>query len=452
MKFHLLQRKYKFGPKVTVNLFLFILLPCQVHLVNSIKSDNNNNNNIENSYNQNKEFLREFNMAKEQFAKNSNLFGADLYKELATDPKENVVFSPLSIQTCLSMVYMAAEGRTYEEIGNVLKYGPQGNKQEVAKAFQDILDDTEKESGLEIANRIYVMSNYKLKAAFNELTAKHFKSAVESLDFAKRVDSAKAINTWVEEKTHNKIKDLISPDNLDELTRAVLVNAIYFKGKWLYPFDKRMTHPSPFWVTPEQSIDVDMMTIKKRFKYGALEKFDATALEMEYKDSNISMLFILPNKKDGLKEFEEKMHALDLKEIDGLMHHQEVEVFLPKFEFEFTKELNNVLVKLGMSTAFSNAADFSGLLESPEPLKISKVIHKAFIKVDEEGAEAAAATAVLVRLKKSCRMFDERIKFAVDHPFYFAIQQRKDEALFPLFSGSVQILPESQGKQEHDEL
>lgn len=293
------------------------------------------------------------------------------------------------------MVYMAAGGRTYEEIGNVLKYGAKGNKEEVCKIFQDILEGTEKETGLEIANRIYVMTNYKLKSTFNELTAKHFKSGVESLNFAQSAASAKQINTWVEEKTHDKIKDLISADMLNGDTRAVLVNAIYFKGKWLHPFNKGLTYPMPFWTTPTQSVDVDMMTIKKRFKYGSLDKFDATALEMEYKDSNISMLFILPNKKDGLKALEEKIHEIDLKEVDSQMHQQEVEVFLPKFEFEFTKELNDVLSKLGMATAFSNAADFSGLLDSPEPLKISKVVHKAFIKVDEEGAEAAAATGKL---------------------------------------------------------
>lgn len=293
------------------------------------------------------------------------------------------------------MVYMAAGGRTFEEIGTVLKYGANGNKEEIAKIFQGIIEGTEKEAGLEIANRIYVMQNYKLKAAFNELASKHFKSAVETLDFAQSAVAAKSINTWVEEKTHDKIKDLIAPDMLNSDTRAVLVNAIYFKGKWLHPFDKNLTYPMPFWVTPTQSVNVDMMSIKKRFKYGAVEKLDATALEMEYKDSNISMLFILPNKKDGLKALEEKIHEVDLKEIDNQMRSQEVEVFLPKFEFEFKKELNDVLIKLGMETAFSNAADFSGLLDSPETLKISKVIHKAFIKVDEEGAEAAAATGKL---------------------------------------------------------
>lgn len=287
---------------------------------------------------------------------------------------------------------MAAGGRTFEEIGNVLKYGANGNKEEIAKVFQMIIEGTEKETGLEIANRIYVMQNYKLKTAFNELTAKNFKSGVESLDFAQTAVAAKSINTWVEEKTHDKIKDLIQPDMLSSDTRAVLVNAIYFKGKWLHQFDKNLTHPMPFWTTPSQSVDVDMMTLKKRFKYGKLDKFDATALEMEYQDSNISMLFILPNKKDGLKALEAKMHEIDLRDISSQMHEQEVEVFLPKFEFEFTKELNDVLEKLGMGTAFTNAADFSGLLDSPEQLKISKVIHKAFIKVDEEGAEAAAAT------------------------------------------------------------
>ncbi|XP_063702034.1 antichymotrypsin-2-like isoform X3 [Culicoides brevitarsis] len=419
MVFHLLHKKSNILSTIHLKVLLFVLLPYQVHLSNSISDINPENP-----------------TTMEQFAKNSYAFGADLYKELASDPSENVVFSPMSIQTCLSMVYMAAKGRTFEEIGNVLKYGASGNKQEVAKVFQDILEGTEKEKGLEIANRIYVMQNYKLKQAFNELTTKHFKSGVESLDFAQNTAAAKQINTWVEEKTHDKIKDLIKPDMLDGMTRAVLVNAIYFKGKWLYPFNKDLTYPMPFYVTPTETVNVDMMTIKKHFKYGALSKFDATALEMEYKDSNISMLFILPNQKDGLKALEEKIHEIDLKELDSQMFKQEVEVFLPKFEFEFTRELNDVLSKLGMATAFGDAADFSELLDSPEPLKISKVIHKAFIKVDEEGAEAAAATAAVMVMKCAFFSLEPTKEFRVDHPFYFVLKNKIDHVT--LFSGRIQ--------------
>lgn len=290
------------------------------------------------------------------------------------------------------MVYMAAEGKTAAEIGHVLKYGPNGKKEEIALLIQEIMEGTEKETGLEIANRIYVMNKYKLKEAFNVLTAKHFKSGVEHLDFAKNVESAKTINTWVEEKTKDKIKDLIAPDMLDGDTRAVLVNAIYFKGKWFHPFDPANTAPMPFWLTPEQSVDVPTMYIKKRFEYGVIEELDATALEMSYLDSNISMIIILPNKKDGLKGLQDKMDKIDLQALSQKMYSTEVEVYLPKFEYEFTQELTDILKKLGMPTAFSDQADFSGLLDSKEPLKISTVIHKAFIKVDEEGAEAAAAT------------------------------------------------------------
>lgn len=297
------------------------------------------------------------------------------------------------------MAFLAAGGQTATEMGNVMKYGSNVDKQQLSQQFETFLTSLEKESGLGIANKIYVKTGYSLKEQYNALVAKHFKSAVELLEFANSAVAAKTINSWVEEKTNNRIKDLISPDMLDSLTRAVLVNAIYFKGKWTYPFDPMFTQKLPFWVTPSESVDVDTMNIKKKFRYGKIDNLDATALEMTYKDSNISMLIILPNKKDGLKTLEKQIGNINLTEIDQQMYSTEVEVFLPKFEYEYSIDLNDILAKMGMPTAFSPAeADFSGLLETPEQLYISKVIHKAFIKVDEEGAEAAAATGKMFLL------------------------------------------------------
>lgn len=363
-------------------------------------------------------------MTLEQFAENSYAFGGDLYKELV-DPWGKLVFSPMSIQMCLTMAYMAAGGRTYEEMGKVLKYGANSNKEEVAKIFQKILEDAEKENGLEIANRIYVTDKYKLKPSFNKLTEKCFKSGVESLNFAQSEDAAAKINAWVEKKTHGKIKKPFDPDSFEGETSVVLVNAIYFKGKWLHPFNKTSTTKMTFWSTPTSFVNVDTMIIMEDFKYGSLDKLDATALEMKYKDSNISMLIILPNKKGGLGALEDEIHQIGLKEIDSQMKRDMVQVFLPKFEFEFTEELNDVLSELGMESAFSSSADFSGLLASPEPLKIMKVVHKAYIKVDEEGTEAVAFTGM--------RGGGPPRPFCVDHPFMFMLLLKD----LVLFSGSV---------------
>lgn len=291
------------------------------------------------------------------------------------------------------MAFLAANGQTASEMSSVMKYGAAVDKKQLSQQFDTLLSAIEKESGIGIANKIYVKTGYSLQDEYTALVAKHFKSAVELIQFAESDNAAKTINGWVEEKTNNRIKDLISPDMLDDSTRAVLVNAIYFKGKWTYPFNPKFTQKLPFWITPDQSVDVDTMNIKKKFRYAKLDSLDSTALELTYKDSNISMLIILPNQRNGLQALEKRIGEINLTEIDQQLYSTEVEVFLPKFEYEYEVDLNDILSKMGMPTAFNaNKADFSGLLKSPEPLYISKVIHKAFIKVDEEGAEAAAAT------------------------------------------------------------
>lgn len=312
--------------------------------------------------------------------------------------EKNVIYSPFSIQTCLTMAFLAANGQTAKEMETVLKYGSNTDKEKLSQKFEELLTGIENESGLGIANKIYVKTGFSLQQRYSELVEKYFKSKVELLDFANTAVAAKTINQWVEQKTNDRIKDLISPEMLDPSdTRVVLVNAIYFKGKWTYPFDPRFTQKMPFWTTPTDSVDVDMMSIKKKFRYGKLDKFDSTALELTYKDSNISMLIILPNQRDGITALEKRIGEINLTEIDQSLYNTEVELLLPKFEYEYTIDLNDVLKKMGMETAFTVAADFSGLLNSPEELYISKVVHKAFIKVDEEGAEAAAATGMLYK-------------------------------------------------------
>ena len=181
----------------------------------------------------------------------------------------------------------------------------------------------------------------------------------------KNVESANAINKWVEQKTNDKIKDLIKPDLLDQFTRMVLVNAIHFKGTWLHQFDKDRTHPLPFWISATESVvsspfcfsfyqfmdffifvlfqDVPTMSIKKHFNYGMFEELDSAVLEMTYRDSDVSMLIILPNKRDGLAELEKKLESFDLDQILSNMGREEVEVFLPKFKIEFEFDLGDTL-------------------------------------------------------------------------------------------------------------
>lgn len=190
------------------------------------------------------------------------------------------------------------------------------------------------------------MKNYSVKRSFNEIATKAFASEAQSIDFAQNSAAASTINGWVEDNTNNKIKDLISADSLDGDTRMVLVNAIYFKGFWTYQFNPKDTFKAPFYLNDQDSVTVDFMKIKKYFKYGELRDLDATAIELPYKDSDISMLIILPNQRTGLSALEGKLNTIDLSDVTKSLYSQEVNVEIPKFKIEFDVELKEPLEKV----------------------------------------------------------------------------------------------------------
>lgn len=190
------------------------------------------------------------------------------------------------------------------------------------------------------------MKNYSVKKSFNDIASKSFASQAQTLDFSQSGQSAATINGWVEENTNNKIKDLISEDSLDGDTRMVLVNAIYFKGFWANQFNSDDTFKAPFYTNDRDSVLVDFMKIKKHFKYGHLQELDATAIELPYKDSDISMMIILPNSRTGLSTLEGKLSQFDFGEISKKLYSQEVNVEIPKFKIEFDISLNEPLQKV----------------------------------------------------------------------------------------------------------
>lgn len=197
-----------------------------------------------------------------------------------------------------------------------------------------------------IANKVYVMENYSIKRTFQNIATNSFKSEAQSLNFAANQQAASTINGWVEDHTNNKIKDLISADSLNSDTRMVLVNAIYFKGFWQHQFDKQQTFKAPFFLNEKDSVDVDFMRIKKHFNYGVFDELDATALELPYKDSDITMMIILPNKRGGLAALENKLGTINFSDMSNKMYSQEVNVEIPKFKIEFDIKLNEPLKKV----------------------------------------------------------------------------------------------------------
>lgn len=359
-----------------------------------------------------------------QFVRKTNDFALELYKEVISNEKGNVVISPFSISTCLSFAAMGAGGLTADEMFSVLKYDP-AQKSSVAESFGNVMSNLDDNKSLKIANKMYIMEKYSVKSNFHDIAKKSFRSETESINFVQNTAAAEKINAWVEQKTNNKIKDLISPDTLNDYTRLVLVNAIHFKGTWTNQFNKDSTSPMPFWISETESVDVPMMRTKAHFKHGVFDDLGLAALELTYSDSDVNMLILLPHEREGLAKLEENLQNIDIPDMITKMYSQEVEVFMPKFKIEFDLDLKDTLEKLGMGTMFSDNADFSEMLEQNEPLKVSNVVHKAFIEVNEEGAEAAAATGMIMMTR--CMIIHPY--FTVDHPFLYILKQN-DQMIF----------------------
>lgn len=360
--------------------------------------------------------------------------GFDLYQQLKGQ-KGNLFFSPYSISTALAMTYAGARGQTEKEMAEVLHFSlEQEPLHSSFSKLQSKLNAIQNKGHikLSIANSLWAQEGYHFLDTFFELNKKYYGAGLNFVDFKKETETArKTINAWVEDKTQQKIKELIKPSMIDTLTTLVLCNAIYFKGDWLSQFDKKRTMDSDFYVSPDKTIKVPMMSQKSKYKFKDFTDF--SAIELPYEGNDLSMVVFLPKEIDGLAELERNLTNENVKNwIDILSNSYESEVLvsLPKFKTTCEFELSKVLDDMGMSSAFSlPPANFSGMTGAKD-LFISKVIHKAFVDVNEEGTEAAAATAVVI--SKGISM---PLTFRADHPFVFLIRENKTGSI--LFIGRI---------------
>uniref|UniRef100_A0A6P7FAL4 Antichymotrypsin-2-like isoform X8 n=1 Tax=Diabrotica virgifera virgifera TaxID=50390 RepID=A0A6P7FAL4_DIAVI len=368
----------------------------------------------------------------------NGLFTRNAYQILAQEKGKNIFFSPISIHAILSLASQGSGGKTQKALTSALQVADIATLAEGYKAAMLKLNSVE-DVTLLMANKVYVKNEYALKDEFKDKVVNHFFSEVQNVDFSQSAAAAKTINTWVEEKTKDKIKDLIQPDDLNDDTRLVLVNAIYFKGKWAAPFKPEDTKTEKFYLNDNDSIDVQMMHTKKKFFFKNDEALDAKVLELPYTNKDLSMIVILPNKRNGINELELKLANTDLTKITENMFRPDVIVALPKFKIETTINLEEPLTKLGLGVIFSDHADFTGMLKSPEPLKVSKVIHKAFIEVNEEGAEAAAATAMIMVTECAMISMEPPKQLIADHPFIILLQYRgySFQETITIFGGKI---------------
>jgi len=368
-------------------------------------------------------------------------FALELYARLRGN-EGNLFFSPYSISTALAMTYSGARGTTAGQMAQALRFPTEHNKglmsdERLAAAFgklQKSLKADPKREGYElsVANALWGQRGYDFLEEFLEIVETNYGGRLGEVDFAAATEKARRIiNAWVEEKTKNKIKELIKPGVLSSMTRLVLTNAIYFKGAWDTPFQEAATRPAAFTLSGGNKVDVPMMHQSDRFKYAEIESFQA--LELPYAGDDLSMVILLPKKTDGLSDFEKKLTAKNLSDWLSRLAKRKVIVSIPKFEMTSQFSMASVLKSMGMPDAFApRKADFSGM-NGRRDLFISAVVHKAYVEVNEEGTEAAAATAVAISV--TSMPTDRPPTFRADHPFLFLIRHNQTGSI--LFIGRV---------------
>ncbi len=367
----------------------------------------------------------------------NNKFAIDLYSRYKGD-EGNIFFSPYSISTALAMTYEGARGQTAEEMRNVLYFPEDNDTRRYSFArIQNEMNKRDKRYQLSTANALWAQKDYPFLEEYFSLMGKHYDAKITNLDFAGETETSRiTINSWVEGKTNNKIKDLIPRDKLGPDIMLVLTNAIYFKGDWLKQFDKKNTMEKDFRASPASTVKAQMMSLNgEEAVFNYTETDELQVLELPYAGNELSMIVLLP-KGDDLTWLEDSISTDNLTAWRSSLMQQKVNVFMPKFKFETKYSMGNTLKKMGMPAAFTdpnidpNGADFSGM-DGGKRLFIGFVIHQAYVDVNEEGTEAAAATAVGMGVTA----YQPTATFNADHPFIFIIQEKKTGNI--LFMGRV---------------
>jgi len=364
----------------------------------------------------------------------NSAFAFDLYQALRSQPG-NLFYSPHSISLALAMTYAGARGETEAQMADVLHFNlPQNRLHPAFNGLDAVLrqapDGVEQPFQLNIANSIWGQRDFEFKAEFLDVIAENYGAGLRLVDFvAAAEDARQQINAWVEEETQDKIKDLIPEGALDDMTRLVLANAIYFKAAWQNQFVEANTHNAPFTLLDGSQVNVPTMRQTERMGYAAGGGWQA--VELAYEGGRQSMVILLPA-EGQFDQFEAGLDAASVAEILAQMDYRTVELSLPKFSFESEFALDHVLAEMGMPQAFiPEEADFTGM-RAIRDLYISAILHKAFVDVNEEGTEAAAATAVIVGIE-SMPVDIEQVQ--VDRPFVFVIRDIPTNTI--LFAGRV---------------
>jgi len=365
----------------------------------------------------------------------SNAFAVALYGQLQNRPG-NLFFSPESISIALAMTYAGARGSTAAEMAGTMDFTlPPDRLAPAMGALLGGLNAAHTGYELHVANSLWAQQGFVFLPGFLVGMKNDYAAGFKEVDFESATEAAReAINRWVEQQTKDRIQNLIAPGVLSRETRLALVNAIYFKGDWQTQFAKAQTTDEDFHVSAAQATKAPLMHLEQGFNY--LDGGTFQALEIPYKSGELSMVVFLPNTVDGLQAMEQAMTASNTTQwMTRLRHASKVILTMPKFKMTQQFGLSSTLATMGMPLAFDeHAADFTGMTEKRE-LYISAVIHKAYIDVNEEGTEAAAATGVVISRALAAQRPQPPIVFRADHPFVFLIRDNRSGSI--LFMGRV---------------
>jgi serine protease inhibitor len=384
---------------------------------------------IGNPTTENKPNLRPLTLQEGKTVASANDFAFRVYAALRPGQQDqNLLLSPLSISSALAMTYNGANGTTKEAMGQTLGFGLQTDEDinGAFKGLRQLLTGLDKKVDFTTANSIWYARQFELQSPFVQLNKATFDATVQGLDFSSPA-AKDAINDWVKAKTQGKITDIVQEIRRDHV--MFLVNAIYFKATWTYPFDKKLTRKADFRKEDGSTSSVDFMTMKNGLYlyYG-----DATinVIDLPYGNGQFSMTLIVPNGQNTIGDINRDLNSARLASWLTKADTTKLELRMPKFKMEYQQELREALTQLGMGEAFSNQADFSRMLAGAAGgLAISEVIHKTFVEVDEAGTEAAAATSVGMELTSLPPSIQ------VDRPFVFLIREKSSNAI--LFIGQL---------------
>ncbi|XP_013390739.1 leukocyte elastase inhibitor [Lingula anatina] len=366
-------------------------------------------------------------------------FGFSIYKQLTADPDvKDIFFSPISISTALAMLQLGTNGTTEDQINRAMKFDTLSQNENVAVLFHDLnakLYNASNNYTLKSANRFFGSKRFPFRQTFLSDMRDYFNAEPESVDFTANPEGSRVhINKWVERQTADKIKNLLAKGTITKSTVFVLANAIYFKGLWNASFNSSLTKELPF-KTNDQETNIPMMKmLGEKYRHGISATWNCQILELPY-TGNVSMFVFLPNEPDGLPQLESAINSLELNSLVKNLTKRPVDVYLPRFELkDVTIKLADHLKKLGMTDMFVDGeADLSGIGGAPGQLFISTAVHQAYVKVDEEGTEAGAATAS----GGAAGMRPQ--EFKADHPFMFMIRDNITETI--LFMGRLHEAP-----------